>query len=63
MSAYVEDVSETDTDVLEQFVVAMYCSTFYGNKVNDARRYLFTTRGKAIENIPQHLLHNTAAMQ
>ena len=30
----------------------MYCSTFHGTKVNDARRYLFTTRGKAIENIP-----------
>jgi hypothetical protein len=52
MSTSVGDVSETDTDLLEQFVVAMYCSTFDGTKVNDAMRYLFTTRGKAIENIP-----------
>lgn len=52
MSLSVGDVSETDTDYLEQFVVAMYCGTFDGKKVNDARRYLFTTRGKAIENIP-----------
>ena len=52
MSSSVGDISEKGTDLLEQFVVVMYCSTFHGTKVNDARRYLFTTRGKVIENIP-----------
>ena len=59
MSFSVGDISEKNTDLLEQLVVVMYCSTFHDTKVNDARRYRFTTRGKAIENIayPQHLLH------
>ena len=52
MSSSVGDIREKDIDYLEEFVVTMYCSTFNGKRVNDARRYLFTTRGNAIENIP-----------
>ena len=52
ISASVGEVSEKDTDLIEQFVVNMYCSAYDSIKVNDARRYLFTTSGKAIENIP-----------
>ena len=48
MSTSVGDISETDKERLEQFVVVMYCSIFDGTKINDARRYLFTTRVKAI---------------
>ena len=52
LSASVGDVSKEETDLIEQFVVNMYCSTFDDTKVNDVRGYFFTTRGKAIENIP-----------
>ena len=45
------EIRKEDHDLLEHFVVALYCSTFDGNQVNGARRYLFT-RGKALENIP-----------
>jgi hypothetical protein len=45
-------IYEADSDLLEQFVAALYCSTFDGTQVNDARRYLFTSKGKTIGNIP-----------
>ncbi|CAB3991274.1 Hypothetical predicted protein [Paramuricea clavata] len=41
-----------ESDFLEQFVAALYCSTFDGDNVNNARRYLFTSKGKTIDNIP-----------
>jgi hypothetical protein len=46
------DVCEDDQNLLEQFAVSLYSSTFDGDKVNDARRYLFTAKAKTIENIP-----------
>ena len=51
MTTSPRDISQVDRDVIEQFVVALYCKAFDGIKVNEARRYLFTSRGKAIENI------------
>ena len=45
-------ICDEDRDLLEQFVVALYRSTFDGDKVNVARRYLSTIKGKTIENIP-----------
>jgi hypothetical protein len=53
------NICETDSDLLEQFVAALYCSTFDGDiKVNDARQYLSQERetSKTIDNI-----HLTAA--
>ena len=46
------DICQADRNIIEQFVVALYCKAFDGTKVNEARRYLFASRGKAIENIP-----------
>jgi hypothetical protein len=45
-------IYEADSDLLELFVAALYCSTFDGTQVNDARCYLFTSKGKTIDNIP-----------
>ena len=47
-----DEVSDADMNLLEQFVVALYCSTFEGDKVNDARRYLFTSNARTLDNIP-----------
>ena len=47
------DICQAGRDIIEQFVVALYCKAFDGTKVNEARRYLFASRGTAIENIPQ----------
>ena len=46
------DICQADWDIIEQFIVALYCKAFDGTKVNEAKRYLFASRGKAIENIP-----------
>jgi hypothetical protein len=49
------NICETDSDLLEQFVAALYCSTFDGDfRVNDARQYLSQARetSKTIDNIP-----------
>ena len=46
------EISGADRDLLEEFIVTLYCATFDGQKVNDARRYLFTSKGKTMENIP-----------
>ena len=52
MATCPRDISQADRNVIEQFVVALYCKAFHDIKVNEARRYLFASRGKAIENIP-----------
>jgi hypothetical protein len=52
MATSPRDISQADRDIIEQFVVTLYCKAFDGIKVNEARRYLFASRGKAIENIP-----------
>ena len=44
-------ICEANSDLLEQFVATLYCSTFDGTHVNDARCYLFTSKGKTIDNI------------
>ena len=46
------EISGAERDLLEEFIVTLYCATFHGQKVNDARRYLFTSKGKTMENIP-----------
>ncbi len=46
------EISGADRDLLEEFIVTLYCATFDGQKVDDAKRCLFTSKGKTMENIP-----------
>ena len=48
-------VSESDFQTLEQFVVSLYSSTINSCEVNVSRRILFAKEGRAVENIPPTL--------
>lgn len=56
------EISGADRDRLEEFIVTLYCATFGGQKVNDARRHLFTSKGKTMENIPPTQLHRASIL-
>ena len=47
-----QTISEADMDEVERFVVLLYQRTSPISKVNDARKHLFATGNRLIENIP-----------
>ena len=52
MQAY---ISESAMAALERFVVLLYDRTSGILNVNESRKYLFTQKGRSLENLPQTL--------
>ncbi|KAL9960530.1 hypothetical protein ACROYT_G034002 [Oculina patagonica] len=45
-------ISEENLSIIERYVILIYDRTSHLNKVNDAQKYLFTKKGRGLEELP-----------